>query len=106
MGRAKLASVSLNILSGCSRSYSTQARRIAPFTKSELSRIRTRLSPTLDGGRGDLPGHTVSFARRQASEAAILIPLMNIDSEPHVLLEVRAAHMRSHAGEIRLVGPH
>jgi len=26
---------------------------------------------------------------------------MNIDDEPHVLLEVRAAHMRSHAGEIR-----
>lgn len=100
MRRVTLAPSRRNVLSGA-RLYGTGNSRIPPFTPEELSRIRTRLSPTLDCKRGDLPPHTVSFAKKQASEAAILIPLMNIRDEPHVLLEVRAAHMRSHAGEIR-----
>jgi hypothetical protein len=100
MRRVKLALPRLIALSN-GRLYSTGRSRITPFTREELSRIRTRLSPTLDYKRGALPPHTVSFAKKQASEAAILIPLMNIEDEPHVLLEVRAAHMRSHAGEIR-----
>jgi hypothetical protein len=100
MRRVTLPHRSLIALSN-GRLYSTGRSRITPFTREELSRVRTRLSPTLDYKRGDLPPHTVSFAKKQASEAAILIPLMNIEDEPHVLLEVRAAHMRSHAGEIR-----
>jgi hypothetical protein len=86
------------------RRYANDAKRILPFTPAELSRIKARLSPALPCGHGhDLPPHTAHFTRRPASEAAILIPLMNINYEPHVLLEVRAAHMRSHAGEIRWV---
>jgi 8-oxo-dGTP pyrophosphatase MutT (NUDIX family) len=83
------------------RRYAHDAKRILPFTPAEMSRIKSRLSPIVPCGPSALPPHTAAFTRRPASEAAILIPLMNINSEPHVLLEVRAAHMRSHAGEIR-----
>jgi hypothetical protein len=38
-----------------------------------------------------------------AQEAAVLIPLMNLNGEAHVLLEVRASKMRTHAGEVRYV---
>jgi hypothetical protein len=75
------------------------ALRIPPFDAATISKIQSRLSPTLAPGT-PLPGHTVQFTKRPASEAAILIPLMNIDDEPHVLMEVRAANMRSHGGEI------
>lgn len=76
--------------------------RIPPFTPAILDQIKSRLSPTPPSLR--LPPHSVSFTRRPAAEAAILIPLMNVDGQPHVLLEVRAAKMRTHAGEISFPG--
>jgi hypothetical protein len=76
------------------------ATRIPPFTTAALSEIRSLLSPTFAPGT-PLPPHTAKFVKRPASEAAVLIPLMNIDGQPHVLMEVRATHMRSHGGEIR-----
>lgn len=78
------------------------ATRIPPFTTAALSEIRSLLSPTFAPGT-PLPPHTAQFVKRPASEAAVLIPLMNIDGQPHVLMEVRATHMRSHGGEIRQV---
>jgi hypothetical protein len=85
------------------KSFQCRARstalRIPPFDAATISKIQSRLSPTLAPGT-PLPGHTVQFTKRPASEAAILIPLMNVNDEPHVLMEVRAANMRSHGGEI------
>lgn len=73
------------------------------FTPAILDQIKSRLSPT-PPSKFQLPPHTVPFTRRPATEAAILIPLMNIQREPHILLEVRAAKMRTHAGEISFPG--
>lgn len=82
--------------------YTTPDKLSRPFTRTILEEIRGRLSPAPEPDFA-IPPHTVSFIRRPASEAAVLIPLMNIGDVPHVLLEVRAAKMRTHAGEIRSV---
>jgi len=93
-------SVGIKSLRQC-RTQST-ATRTPPFTTAALSEIRSLLSPTFAPGI-PLPPHTAQFVKRPASEAAVLIPLMNIDGRSHVLMEVRATHMRSHGGEIRQV---
>lgn len=91
-----------------------QASVPAAFTPNELLRIRSLLSPVPSYRPGSFPPHTASFSIDDAAagglkssravgpkEAAVLIPLMNIDGQPHVLLEVRASKMRTHAGEVR-----
>lgn len=87
-----------------------------PFTLNELSRISSLLAPVPTHRPGSFPPHTASFALDSSintgsasrkshgpKEAAILIPLLNVDNRPCVLLEVRATKMRTHAGEVRYV---
>lgn len=66
----------------------------APLTIRSLLSIRTALQ---------------TFAAAQArahpvpsiANAAVLVPLANVDDRPSLLLEVRAAKLRSHGGEVR-----
>lgn len=93
------------------------------FTRAELQRIASLLTPVPPFAPGSFPPHTASYnspARPSTrggaantttlstsarsggpKEAAVIIPLMNINNEAHVLLEVRATSMRTHAGELR-----
>lgn len=84
----------------CTRTSKSSTGSIPPFSPTILDEIRSRLSHPPPPG-SPFPPHTVTFTRKPAGEAAVLIPLMNINDEPHVLMEVRAAKMRTHAGEIR-----
>lgn len=83
--------------------YSTAPGAISPFTASTLSDLRRALLPIPSVTSRSPPPHTVSVpsGKRPPSEAAVLLPLMNIGDVPHVLLEVRAVDMRTHAGEVR-----
>nr|ODN89500.1 hypothetical protein L203_02210 [Cryptococcus depauperatus CBS 7841] len=76
---------------------------IEPFTQAILNNISRSLIPLQRPSLQALPAHTVSF-NRPPSEAAVLIPLLNIDSQPHVLMQVRAKAMRVHAGEVSFPG--
>ncbi|EIW71234.1 hypothetical protein TREMEDRAFT_27166 [Tremella mesenterica DSM 1558] len=75
----------------------------APFTRIELSRIRSLLLPAPTEGFV-LPPHTARNPHGEPIEAAVLIPLMNVDNRPHILFEVRSSGMRSHAGEVSFPG--
>ncbi|RXK36313.1 hypothetical protein M231_06449 [Tremella mesenterica] len=70
----------------------------APFTRTELSRIRSLLLPT-PTEEFVPPPHTARNPHGEPIEAAVLIPLMNVDNRPHILFEVRSSGLRSHAGE-------
>ena len=70
------------------------------FTRDGVDRIRSLLSSVPDSGFR-IPPHNVSFSKKPATEAAVLIPLLNVDGEAHVLMELRASHMRTHSGEMR-----
>lgn len=82
------------------RQGSTSASSSA-FTRSSLDELRARLDPIPSVEPFRAPAHTVEFAKRPASEAAVLIPLLNIGQQPHVLMELRSSGLRTHAGEIR-----
>lgn len=70
------------------------------FTPSILTNISRALKPP--SLPPILPPHThTTIGTRPPTDAAVLIPLMNINSEPHILMEVRANGMRVHAGEAR-----
>lgn len=70
------------------------------FTPSVLTSISRALKPP--SLPPIIPPHTQTTAsNRPPTDAAVLIPLMNINSEPHILMELRASSMRVHAGEAR-----
>ncbi|ORY30370.1 NUDIX hydrolase domain-like protein [Naematelia encephala] len=83
---------------------STTTTTTTAFTRSSLNDIRHKLKPELTVHPSDLPGHTISISGRGPREAAVLIPLMNIDARPHILMEVRASELRTHAGEVSFPG--
>ena len=99
------------------RESTSQTRHLdEPFTPRELARIASLLHPVPEYNPGSFPPHTVSFTSTRdpstpnaslvasgPKEAAVLIPLVNVDGRSHVLLEVRASKMRTHAGEVRSV---
>ncbi|KGB75102.1 hypothetical protein CNBG_0940 [Cryptococcus deuterogattii R265] len=73
------------------------------FTPSILANISRALKPP--SLPPILPPHThTTVGPRPPTDAAVLIPLMNINSEPHILMEVRANGMRVHAGEASFPG--
>ncbi|WVR04684.1 hypothetical protein IAU60_001695 [Kwoniella sp. DSM 27419] len=74
---------------------------IPPFTASALRILRKKLitPDTLP----KLPPHTVTSSKPPV-EAAVLIPLMNVNGEPCVLMEVRNKNLRVHAGEASFPG--
>nr|KIR49659.1 hypothetical protein I312_00747 [Cryptococcus bacillisporus CA1280] len=73
------------------------------FTPSILTNISRALKPP--SLPPILPPHThTTIGTRPPTDAAVLIPLMNINSEPHILMEVRANGMRVHAGEASFPG--
>lgn len=82
------------------RSHGTTTRVPNAFTTSSLNEIRRLLQPAPDH-TFTFPPHTVQFAKRPASEAAVLLPLMSIKGSPHILMELRSSGLRTHAGEIR-----
>ncbi|EAL18557.1 hypothetical protein CNBJ1980 [Cryptococcus deneoformans B-3501A] len=73
------------------------------FTPSVLTSISRALKPP--SLPPIIPPHTQTTAsNRPPTDAAVLIPLMNINSEPHILMELRASSMRVHAGEASFPG--
>lgn len=69
----------------------------APFTPRSLILIKKALAAALPQNP-----NSKSHSLNDSSElnAAVLVPLANIDGKPSVLLELRGA-LRSHAGEVR-----
>ncbi len=84
----------------------TPARRLLhtptypPFNPASLARIKSLLTLPQPLSGTFPPPHSVMW-NRPPSESAVLIPLMNIDDQPCIVLEVRARKMRVHAGEVR-----
>ena len=76
-------------------------RAIHTFTRPDLISIRKSLLPLPTSSLDALPPHTNFPSARVPAESAILVPLMNLNGEAHVLLQIRAASMRVHAGEAR-----
>jgi len=72
-----------------------------PFSQSTLSTIRSLLpeknSPDLQDHYSEEP------AVNDPDDAAVLIPLCNVDGKPGVLLEVRG-QLRTHSGEVSFPG--
>jgi len=62
----------------------------SPFTLNTLHTLRTALIP-----------HAATCVIPGEANAAVLIPLCNVDGVPGVLLELRGGTLRSHAGEVR-----
>ena len=81
-------------------STSTDKKLSEPFTADTLREIRSRLRLPPSHHPTQAPSHTVKYGK-QPSEAAVLIPLINIDGRPHVLLEKRSEKLRVHAAEVR-----
>lgn len=85
------------------RRYAQRGALPGPFTRRTIDDVRSLLSPVPHfHPHTSAPGHTVTFSR-SPREAAVLIPLMNIGGEAHILMQVRSAGMRVHAGEVRWV---
>jgi hypothetical protein len=75
---------------------------LPPFTRSSLDAIKSVLVQPPPWSPTKLPDHTVGFSRgKVATEAAVLVPLLNVEGKPHVLMEVRSSTLRTHAGEVR-----
>ncbi|KAK0501267.1 NUDIX hydrolase domain-like protein [Armillaria luteobubalina] len=71
---------------------------VKPFTKETLKKIQAVLDPTpaIDASRPQfIPGK---------KNAAVLIPLCNLDGVPGILFEVRSKTMRTHSGEVSFPG--
>ncbi|ORX33938.1 NUDIX hydrolase domain-like protein [Kockovaella imperatae] len=66
--------------------------------------IRSALKYPPKHSPADCPPHTVEVGARPPSEAAILLPLMNIQGEPCILLSRRSEKLRVHAGEVSFPG--
>ena len=64
---------------------------------------RAPASDTLTGDHALNPSHAAEFEGLARRDAAVLIPIMD-RPEPTVLLTVRAAHLRAHAGQIAFPG--
>ncbi|RSH92203.1 hypothetical protein EHS25_008618 [Saitozyma podzolica] len=78
---------------------------LPPFTRSSLDAIKSVLVQPPPWSPTKLPDHTVGFSRgKVATEAAVLIPLLNVEGKPHVLMEVRSSTLRTHAGEVSFPG--
>lgn len=73
------------------------------FTRTDLDRIASKLAKPPPYTPDFIPPHTVTFQKRPASEAAVLIPLVNVQGQAHVLFEVRSGNLRTHGGEVRSV---
>lgn len=98
-------------------SRATRTRSSSSFTRTDLDKIRNLLDPlpTFGCRSTKFPDHhfgSLGGQERRPSEAAILIPLCNLNLDlnlsihqvgPHVLMEVRNTRMRVHAGEVRYV---
>jgi 8-oxo-dGTP pyrophosphatase MutT (NUDIX family) len=74
-----------------------QAERLTPLALRERF---ARLQPWLP----ELPGDGHLYGGRDASAAAVLVPLVQRDDGLHVLLTRRTDHLRDHAGQISFPG--
>jgi hypothetical protein len=66
----------------------------SPFTLNTLRTLRNALV-----------AHATTTVIPGEINAAVLVPLCNVDGVPGVLLELRAGKLRSHAGEVRYDRP-
>ncbi|TFK18980.1 hypothetical protein FA15DRAFT_760332 [Coprinopsis marcescibilis] len=67
-----------------------------PFTPKSLGHIRRLLDADIIDA---------SFNHFQKSgNAAVLVPLCNVDNEPSIIFELRAKKLRSHSGEVSFPG--
>lgn len=76
-----------------------------PLTPAILQRVSEALaaqsalpSTTIDSGATSQ--NTSQTHSRTPNQAAILVPLVNIDDKPSILFQVRA-NLRMHSGEVR-----
>lgn len=70
----------------------------APLTKRSLASIRHALRNAQSRTQGQYD--QASKRPNSLSDAAVLIPVANVDGQPGVIFEVRG-QLRSHAGEVR-----
>ena len=72
---------------------------------AEFTALFRRAAPfdTLTGDHALNPGHAAEFEGMARREAAVLVPIID-RAEATVLLTVRAAHLRAHAGQIAFPG--
>jgi hypothetical protein len=85
--------ISRQLLSCNTRCYSTKVPKALDEASLRLISDRLRDVPKLKFQFNDSP-----------KDAAVLMPLCStMDGKPSVLFTIRAAHMRAHKGEIRLV---
>ena len=84
-------------------SLCARVRQLHSFTRADLESIRAVLDPVPSFPLASAPPHTafVQANGRPPADSAVLIPLMNIDQEAHILLQIRSATLRVHAGEAR-----
>lgn len=61
-----------------------------PFTPRTLNQLRDILNTS-----------ETHASYQHPSNAAVLIPLCNVNNEPSVLFELRSKALRSHSGEVR-----
>jgi hypothetical protein len=101
---ASLRNESITAAGACPAKHAALRPPPVAFTRGELERIRSTLLPPPDEPLADLPPHTAKpRGDRVPRDAAVLVPLCNIAGAASLLLEVRAAAMRVHAGEARCV---
>lgn len=88
---------------GLPRAASSCISLTKPLTTHSLLSIRSALEAALP--KGTVPDTTKSKLNSKAANsvnAAVLVPLCNVDDRPGVLLEVRGK-LRTHSGEVRCV---
>lgn len=90
------------------------------FLKSNKEELRARITPLLDSvhveqspadwrsgavrGDHDLNPATRPDVQRSFKKAAVLVPIVLREAEPHVILTKRADHLNKHAGQISFPG--
>jgi hypothetical protein len=65
----------------------------SPFTTNSLRTLQNALAATTPKSQTKVIPDEIN--------AAVLVPLCNVDGVPGVLLELRGGKLRSHAGEVR-----
>ncbi|KAL0953518.1 hypothetical protein HGRIS_004742 [Hohenbuehelia grisea] len=77
----------------------------SPLTRQALDTLRTALASNDAPSRhpvSDVNGINASTGKQ--GQAAVLLPLCNVNNIPGIILEVRAKSLRSHSGEISFPG--
>ncbi|KAL1411668.1 hypothetical protein Q8F55_002633 [Vanrija albida] len=91
------------------RAYSATAAPPRVFTRASLASIAAALDAPNRLPLSALPPHpaglqTAAKTPRPPREAGVLLPLCNVRGEAHVLMEIRAAGLRTHASEASFPG--